>query len=88
MASLQELAQEFKRMTSQFIAEKSYQLDGVPGTRVDIICNVVNMVAVHWVADYLVNLPATCFSMVFADTVVPSDRHSTEDEGQQAGSVH
>ena len=65
MASLQELAQEFKRMTSKFITENSYQLDGVSGTRVDIIRNVVNMVAVHWVADYLVNLHATCFSRVF-----------------------
>lgn len=30
---------------------------GSPGTRVDIVRNVINLVAVHWAADYLIGIP-------------------------------
>lgn len=31
-----------------------YRISGIPGTRVDIVQNVINLVSVHWVIDYLV----------------------------------
>ncbi|KAL4246542.1 hypothetical protein ABKN59_008749 [Abortiporus biennis] len=43
----------FKSKTAEFITSKSYTLDGVAGTRVDIVQNVINLVFVHWAADYL-----------------------------------
>ncbi|KAI0783170.1 heme peroxidase [Abortiporus biennis] len=43
----------FKQKTAEFIGSKSYKLDGTAGTRVDIVQNVINLVFVHWAADYL-----------------------------------
>ena len=53
MKSLQQHAQAFKTLTQQLLLQNSYTIDGVPGTRVDIVRNVINLVSVHWVADYL-----------------------------------
>ena len=36
------------------IKRESYKISGIPGTRVDIVRNVINLVSVHWTADYLV----------------------------------
>ncbi|KAL4246543.1 hypothetical protein ABKN59_008748, partial [Abortiporus biennis] len=43
----------FKTKTSSFLSSKSYKLDGIPGTRIDIVQNVINLVFVHWASDYL-----------------------------------
>lgn len=53
--SLQYYAQEFKKMTVGLIAEYSYTLHGVSGTRIDIVGNVINLLTVRWAADYLVS---------------------------------
>ena len=47
----------YKSKTSELIKSQSYQIDGVPGTRVDIVRNVINITSVHWAADYLIGLP-------------------------------
>ena len=44
----------YKTLTQKLIKAKSYKISGVPGTRVDIVRNVVNLIAVHWTSDYLV----------------------------------
>lgn len=49
----------YKDTVKKLITDKSYKIDGVPGTRVDIIRNVVNLLSVHWVADYLVRLDSS-----------------------------
>lgn len=41
----------------ELIKQWSYVLDGIPGTRVDIVRNVINLVSVHWAASYLVGIP-------------------------------
>lgn len=33
-----------------------YRIGGIPGTRVDIVGNVINLVSVRWVVDFLVSL--------------------------------
>ncbi|KAL4246560.1 hypothetical protein ABKN59_008750 [Abortiporus biennis] len=47
----------FRQKTSEFITSKSYTIDGVAGTRVDIVQNVINLVFVHWASDYLCGIP-------------------------------
>ncbi len=47
----------YKQKTAEMIKEWSYKLDGVPGTRVDIIRNVVNLVSVHWASNWVIGLP-------------------------------
>lgn len=46
--------QWYKDTTTAMLKQYSYKYDGVPGTYVDIIKNVVNLVSVHWAADKLV----------------------------------
>lgn len=53
-ASLAQYAQAFKTMTNDLIKEYSYKIEGVPGTRIDIVNNVINLVSVRWIADFLV----------------------------------
>ncbi|KAI0094227.1 heme peroxidase [Irpex rosettiformis] len=48
---------DFQRWTDELIEKKSYSFSSVSGTRVDIVQNVVNMVAVRWVSNYLTGLP-------------------------------
>lgn len=51
---------DFQRWADELIEEKSYQFNGIPGTRVDIVQNVINLVAIRWVSNYLVNLIRIC----------------------------
>lgn len=44
----------YKGLAKKLIKENSYKLQGSPGTRIDIVRNVINLISVHWVADYLV----------------------------------
>ena len=53
-SDLERYAQIFRQMTDELIKESSYKVDGIPGTRVDIISNVLNLLTVRWAADYLV----------------------------------
>ena len=32
------------------------RIDGIPGTRIDIVRNVINLVPVHWIIDFLVSI--------------------------------
>ena len=41
-------------MTEALIARYSYRVDGLTGTRLDVVSNVANLVGVHWAADHLV----------------------------------
>ncbi|KAL5536114.1 hypothetical protein ACEPAF_4219 [Sanghuangporus sanghuang] len=47
----------FKSKARLMLKEKSVKYDGVPGTYVDIIRDVVNLVSVHWAADKLCGIP-------------------------------
>ncbi|KAH8099451.1 heme peroxidase [Cristinia sonorae] len=47
----------YKTKTLELLKENSYKISGVPGTRVDIVRNVINLVSVHWAADYLIGIP-------------------------------
>ncbi|GJJ14559.1 hypothetical protein Clacol_008824 [Clathrus columnatus] len=47
----------YKQKISDLIKEHSYKIDGVPGTRVEIVGNVINAAAVHWACDYLMGIP-------------------------------
>ncbi|CAL1694713.1 unnamed protein product [Somion occarium] len=47
----------YKAKTQELLQEYSYKIDGVPGTRVDIVRNVINLVAVHWASGWLVGAP-------------------------------
>ena len=80
----------YKDMTEQLIAEKQFKYDGVDGTYVDIIRDVVNLVSVHWAADKLVGLyQFECISLL---TLLPV-RHLAENESEptwglyRAGSI-
>ncbi|KAI0081382.1 heme peroxidase [Panus rudis PR-1116 ss-1] len=56
-SSISDYVSWYKQKTIEKIEENSYTIDGVPGTRVDIVRNVINLVSVHWVADYLAGIP-------------------------------
>lgn len=56
-ASLTAYTSWYKEKTIEFVLEHSYKIQGVPGTRVDIVRNVINLVSVHWVADWLIGIP-------------------------------
>ncbi|KAK7695141.1 hypothetical protein QCA50_002331 [Cerrena zonata] len=47
----------YKQMTQQLVKENSYKISGIPGTRVDIVRNVINLAAVHWASDWLMGTP-------------------------------
>ncbi|EJC98652.1 heme peroxidase [Fomitiporia mediterranea MF3/22] len=47
----------YKTKTRQMLEEKKMKYDGVPGTYVDVIRDVVNLVSVHWAADKLCGIP-------------------------------
>ncbi|KZT00985.1 heme peroxidase [Laetiporus sulphureus 93-53] len=51
--TMQEYTQWYKQMTIKLLNEKKFTYDGVPGTYVDIIRDVINLVSVHWAADKL-----------------------------------
>ena len=52
--SVAKYVEGYKNLTRKMVQEHSYKMKGAPGTRVDVVRNVVNLVAVHWVTDYLV----------------------------------
>ncbi|KAI0071441.1 heme peroxidase [Panus rudis PR-1116 ss-1] len=56
-ASVTEYATWYKQMIINKIKENSYQINGVPGTRVDIVRNVINVACAHWAADYVMGIP-------------------------------
>lgn len=62
-ATMKEYTQWYKDTTIRLLNEKKFSYDGVPGTYVDIVRDVINLVSVHWVADKLVRI---CFSVVVA----------------------
>ncbi|EPS97159.1 hypothetical protein FOMPIDRAFT_95975 [Fomitopsis schrenkii] len=43
----------YRDMTEQLLKEKQFKYDGVDGTYVDVIRDVINLVSVHWAADKL-----------------------------------
>jgi linoleate 10R-lipoxygenase len=40
----------------KLLKRESYKIGGIPGTRVDIVRNVINLMSVHWTADYLFDI--------------------------------
>ena len=54
MKVYQENVAWYKNKTRELLKSKSVKYDGVPGTYVDIIRDVINLVSVHWAADKLV----------------------------------
>ncbi|KAF8579879.1 heme peroxidase [Ramaria rubella] len=55
--SLTEYSEWYREQTKQKIQERSWKYDGVPGTYVDIVKDVINIVSVHWAADRLCGIP-------------------------------
>ncbi|KAI0789558.1 heme peroxidase [Abortiporus biennis] len=47
----------FKQKTLECFASKSYKIDGVSGTRIDLVQNVLNIVFVHWASDFFCAIP-------------------------------
>ncbi|THH11068.1 hypothetical protein EW145_g888 [Phellinidium pouzarii] len=47
----------YKTKTTALLKQYSFKYDGVSGTCVDIIKNVINLVSVHWASDKLCGLP-------------------------------
>lgn len=54
-AAMAEYTQWFKEKTTSLLKEKQFSYDGVPGTYVDIVRDVINLVSVHWAAEKLVS---------------------------------
>ena len=54
-ATMTEYKQWYKETTIRLLNEKKFSYDGVPGTYVDIVRDVINLVSVHWVAEKLVS---------------------------------
>ena len=52
--AMKEFMSFYRNLTCKLIKTKSYTISGIPGRRVDIVRNVINLLAVHWVSDYLV----------------------------------
>ncbi|KAI0683948.1 heme peroxidase [Cytidiella melzeri] len=52
-----EALKDFQKWTADLINENSYEFSGIVGTRVDIIQNVINLVAVRWVSNCLTGIP-------------------------------
>lgn len=53
--TVNEVVAWFKQTTHDMINAHKFKYDGVEGTFVDIIKNVVNLVGTHWASDYLVS---------------------------------
>lgn len=51
--SLDKYRQWYRDQVTLRIKERSWKYDGVPGTYVDIVKDVINVTSVHWAADYL-----------------------------------
>lgn len=47
----------YKEKTSDLVKQYSYKVSGIPGTRVDIVRNVINLAAVHWASSWLMGVP-------------------------------
>lgn len=47
----------YKSKTADLIKQHSYQISGIPGKRVDVVRNVINLVAVHWASNWLIGAP-------------------------------
>ena len=81
----------FKNKTKEMLKEKSVKYDGVSGTYVDIIRDVINLVSVHWASDKLVSrifYPVYllgCLSYLFSLSTV---RYPTQDKEESAWFVH
>ncbi|KAH9932122.1 heme peroxidase [Epithele typhae] len=46
----------FGSKVQELVKAHSYVLDGVPGKRLDVIGNVVNLAPVHWVSEYILGI--------------------------------
>ncbi len=44
----------FGTTTRELIKEHSYNIAGLAGSRIDIVGNVINLVPVYWVSEFLV----------------------------------
>ncbi|OSD00891.1 heme peroxidase [Trametes coccinea BRFM310] len=41
----------------ELIKERSYKIDGLAGSRLDIVGNVINLAPVHWVSEFILGIP-------------------------------
>ncbi|KAI0778881.1 heme peroxidase [Trametes elegans] len=46
----------FGKTVRELIKDHSFKMDGVPGSRLDIIGNVVNLAPVHWVSKFILGI--------------------------------
>lgn len=46
----------FVKTAQQLITDSTFTLDGLPGKRVDVVGNVINLVPVYWVSEFVVSM--------------------------------
>ena len=44
----------FRSTAQELIKDHTYTLSGIPGKRIDIVGNVINLVPVYWVSEFIV----------------------------------
>ena len=44
----------FRSTAQELVKDHTYTLSGIPGKRIDIVGNVINLVPVYWVSEFIV----------------------------------
>ncbi|KAI0713138.1 heme peroxidase [Cerioporus squamosus] len=47
----------FRTTVQQLIKDHSFKVTGLPGTRLDVVGNVINLAPVYWVSEYMLGIP-------------------------------
>ncbi|TFK85570.1 heme peroxidase [Polyporus arcularius HHB13444] len=47
----------FRTTVQQLIKDHSVKVNGLPGTRLDVVGNVINLAPAYWVAEYMLGIP-------------------------------
>ncbi|KAI0829008.1 heme peroxidase, partial [Trametes gibbosa] len=56
-SALRDHAVWLRTTTRKLIEEHSYQPDGLPGYRLDLVGNVINLAPVYWVSNFMLGIP-------------------------------
>ena len=52
----------FGTQVQQLIKDHTFQVSGLPGSRLDVVGNVINQAPAYWVANYIVRSAASCIA--------------------------
>ncbi|RPD64671.1 heme peroxidase [Lentinus tigrinus ALCF2SS1-6] len=47
----------FRTQVQQLIKDHTFKVSGLPGTRLDVVGNVINLAPAYWVAEYILGIP-------------------------------